>query len=166
MRWFSNHTSRPCVSGLQQHPLVLDGLQLEVPSLMVHLQRFRYFGFNLRFPPLIVHLWRFRHFGLSWVVPVLKLDFDLQCRVKVVLRYPASFLGSHPALAHRQGFPLEGHCMTASEISCFFAGSRPPRLLYRICQTACRHTFRDYTACVFLANMSWTNTGCPTCSGG
>ena len=84
----------------------------------------------------------------------------LQCLVQVVLPYPAALLGPL-ALAHRKEFPLAGHCMMASETSCYFAGSNRPRLLCRICWTACRHIPRFH--CVFLANMSWTNTSSPSC---
>ena len=84
----------------------------------------------------------------------------LQCLVQVVLPYPAALLGPL-ALAHRKEFPLAGHCMMASETSCFFAGSGRPRLLCRICRTAYRHIPRFH--CIFLANMSWTDTSSPSC---
>ena len=90
----------------------------------------------------------------TWPLPP-----GLQCLVQVVLPYPAALLGPL-ALAHRKEFPLAGHCMMASETSCIFAGSGRPRLLCRICWTACRHIPRFH--CVFLANMSWTNTSSPS----
>ena len=84
----------------------------------------------------------------------------LQCLVQVVLPYTTVLLGPL-ALDHRKEFPLAGHCMMASETSCIFAGSGRPRLLCGICRTACRHIPRFH--CVFLANMSWTNTSSPSC---